>query len=212
MDNCSNFLHIKTRLDKHRNMSFKLNEAGLFNGKLISQIKSILYKAFCRPVMNYGLENTFISKSNLEKLKKQETRMVKRAIGVSKYTGSKKLFDALGIIEIENNIKIKKLNFFIQLSNYELTRTFLQRQLEHIDNISEFSLLREILRWFKISAQLSLEALIKKAQNTLNDLEAVQLREEASETSISIRYLLANRNKANNRLLEMIIRSRGGKK
>ena len=157
MDNCSNFLHIKTRLDKHRNMPFKLNEAGLFNGKLNSQIKSFLYKAFCRPVMNYGLENTFISKSNLEKYKKQETRMVKRAIGVSKYIGSKKLFDALGIIEIENNINIKKLNFFIQLCNYELTRTFLQRQL---DNISEFSLLREILSWFKISAQLSLKALI----------------------------------------------------
>ena len=87
-------------------MSFKLNEAGLFNGKLNSQIKSFLYKAFCRPVMNYGLENTFISKSNLEKLKKQETRMVKRAFGVNKYTGSKKLFDALGIIEIENNIKM----------------------------------------------------------------------------------------------------------
>ena len=32
--------------------------------------------------------------------------MVKRAIGVNKYTGSKKLFDALGIIEIENNIKM----------------------------------------------------------------------------------------------------------
>ena len=45
MDNCSNFLHIKTRLDKHRNMAFKLNQASLFNVKLNSQIKSFLYNA-----------------------------------------------------------------------------------------------------------------------------------------------------------------------
>ena len=61
----NNKLNNKDHLNKKRAATFtainKIRDLGIDNNNISSEMKSCLYKTYCRPIFYYGIENLFMT-------------------------------------------------------------------------------------------------------------------------------------------------------
>ena len=78
-------------------------------------------------------------------------------MNLNKFTNNSDLYNALRIDKLSNAIVKRKLNFFKQLMDNELTRECLQASLENIDQVSDKSFIMQIIHLLNIQHLPNLE-------------------------------------------------------
>lgn len=88
--------HIENRISSCRQAFYSLQGAGLCN-RSHPDVTQYLWKAAVGPVLTYGLQSIDVSLKNLSLLDKTQSRLLKTAIGVSKFCRSTPLLNALSV-------------------------------------------------------------------------------------------------------------------
>jgi hypothetical protein len=200
--------HLKVRCHKSMTNSFVLNKVGLNRHSMKREIKSFLYRTYCRSTLIYGMEMLSTNKKGLEYIKREEGKILKHINGVGKYSSTSKLQAALEIESFVTLLKKKKLNFIQILLNNDLTREILMRQIANISNLHENSLIKEIISEYlniEISQINNINDLSDRIENELNTLAEDTAEPDEAELNC-IRYLLEKRNHDNNKILNELLR------
>jgi hypothetical protein len=100
--------HLDKRLRKYIKSVYALDRLGMKTQTLDIKVKTHLIKAFCRPVLLYGIEAVYINKGYMTKLKKHEGLLVKRALGLSKRSRHTKVLMAVGLEPTEQTVERRK--------------------------------------------------------------------------------------------------------
>lgn len=80
-----------------------------------------LYKQYCQAIFKYGLEILYINKSDLDAYNKRQNILIKRSIGLCKYTKTSPLFHALKIESINAMYTKHKIFAIKQFKKNNLT-------------------------------------------------------------------------------------------
>ena len=85
-----------------------------------------MLKTYIRPIITYGLENTFLTKTNEKRLKRQEGNVIKNCLQISRTCHTTDLYAALNIDKITNHIKRIKVKFFVRLNSNLITKELIK--------------------------------------------------------------------------------------
>ncbi len=200
--------HINNRITKCRNSSFALNKLGFSTYKMKYGIKTFLYNTYCRATLKYGIENTHFNQTQLKLLQTQEGIILKRALMLSKYSSTTKLFKALEIEPITSIIKSHKLKFILRLAENQLTKRLLDNQCKDYDHLHKESLVKDVIVNYLTEPGdiTNSDQLINKIKDELSEIKSNELEDEIE----NIKYLLCNRNKYNNASLVHMLQPRNG--
>ena len=81
------------------------------------ETKTALFKACCRPVITYGLENMVLTDTDIQKVKRNEGNMIKNMLNLPKQARSTPLLDALKIVPFAEYARIAKLELVVRIAN-----------------------------------------------------------------------------------------------
>ncbi len=175
--------------------------------KLQYRTKSFLYKVYARTSLSYSLENVYFSPTILKTITTNESNLIKRILCVSKYSSTTKIMRALNIPKFDTYLKKRKLNFAKQLSKNTTTRAILA-ELYNKDN--DKNIISEIVESYLNKPTPPHTNLTELLQIIDDELKSIKEKEKTNETEtdedVTIRYLLDNRNKANNAILHNILK------
>ncbi len=199
-----NHEHLNSRKDKSTKSSFQLNKVGFSNYKMKFNTKAHLYKAYCRSTLTYGLENVYLNKQDLNELAKYEAKILKASLRVSKRSSTTRVMRILGIESIEKTLIQRKLGFFIQLMNNVVTSNLIGI-LINLNKLHECSLIREICdQYLNVNTNqiTSIKEIRKLTVLKYNEMiKYKNLGRENSAEDRAVVYLLGNRSKLNNNLI-----------
>jgi hypothetical protein len=127
-----------------------------------------LYKQYCQAIFKYGLELLYINKSDLDAYNKRQNILIKRSIGLCKYTKTSPLFHALKIESI-NAIYIKHKIFAIRqfkknnITNgiYNILKKYYDTKVLRLNNDSFFGQLTAANKSVGMDISLDLNKSIK---------------------------------------------------
>ena len=97
------------------------------------RLKVFLYRTYCRTILNYGIENLHISERAYKEMHSFECLILKYALSISKTVNNTKLMNAINLPTVRNTVAIKKLKFFNQSLNNNLTNEFIINKLNSND-------------------------------------------------------------------------------
>ena len=136
--------HGELRRTKSTKTAYYLTKVGIKSRYLDYKVRAYLYKVYCRPVMLYGMESTYMKSSDIKKFQTQEGNTVKGLIGIHKRTKTTELLRALKIETIKEKLYEIKLKFFQRLMKNEITTKLYQ----HVENTSETNKTKKNWRCF----------------------------------------------------------------
>ena len=93
---------------------YSLNGVGCRAFGLEPKILARLYSIYCQPIFNYGIELCHIKKSKLKNYDKSQACIIKRNIGLSKFTKNTALLEALKVRSISKIYYKSKILFYHQ--------------------------------------------------------------------------------------------------
>jgi hypothetical protein len=185
--------HLKARKFASLIASYQISKIGFKSATMDTELKVTLRDTYCRSRMNFALENTFLYQKDYNDLNTIECKILKNALGLRKYHSNTLINNALGITPIERLIKIRKLNFVIELLNYELTSTIVEQLMSENRKIPNKSLIKEVLTIIDDN-NTNIEDIRIKAKKKVSELEEITNIEYNSKASTAIRYLLNKKN------------------
>ena len=122
-------------------MNGSVTKKQLLNKLITSYNKTFLIRTFCRSKMTYGIENVSLTKKDINDLKVAEGKILKRALGLSKYASTTAVQQALELGTTEDILKLEKLKFFLRLLENSVTYAILNDQIKDTRNLPAKSLL-----------------------------------------------------------------------
>ena len=111
----SNHEHLFDRHQKSRMAMYELNALGVKSQGMAVRTKMLIYKIYCKPIIQYGWETMVINKTMIEKEQRYQNCCVKTLIGLNWRTKSTDLMVALGIDSVETSILKNKITFLQNL-------------------------------------------------------------------------------------------------
>ena len=115
---------------------------------------SFVYRVYCQSSLNYGMEVCFLNKKTLSHLDSCQSTLIKNNIGLSKYSRSGPLLDAIKIDKCSLVYWKMKFSFIKQVKKHPVTSSIFDFLLTHYGRsgcsdkssfIRQFSDLEEIL-------------------------------------------------------------------
>ena len=104
-----------------------------------------MYKMLVRPVLTYGAEVLYLTKSDADILKRTEGNSVKAMMNLSRNSKTTHLLGALKIEPLVNRLKIQKMNFFNRLNQNDLTRELTNKLIVNNNQDSNKFIFLEVL-------------------------------------------------------------------
>jgi len=101
--------HINARINACTRNFYGLASAGMHSFNMPPDIKACLWKTIAQPALLYACESTPLSNTNITKLEQCQSKLVKSALGLSKYCQSTKLLQALRIDKVQHIIQKQTL-------------------------------------------------------------------------------------------------------
>jgi hypothetical protein len=141
--------HWESKMDKVERAMFSLNSIGCHSNGIGPLKAATLYRIYCQPIFSYGLETSYLSSSSLSKFDTRQATLIKKILGVSKYTRTKALMCALRISSLSELYCRAKLSFWAQLHRVDSTKQI-------------YSFLKE---FYKGKKQCSKKSFIKQMDN-----------------------------------------------
>jgi hypothetical protein len=99
--------HLEDRKAKATNAMYIISQWGAYKDTQNVKMRMQLYKTYVRPVLLYGLE-LFNMETQLDKITRFEALLIKRLLGINKYTHTKQLLSALPMETMEITIWKRK--------------------------------------------------------------------------------------------------------
>lgn len=158
--------HINKRQGKVIAKIGQLKALGLISSKLGYKARALIFKAYLRPIINYGIDNCDLSLKDVKLLKKIEANSLKALLGINKEVHSTPIYSALEIEETSVRILKDKIGLFKRLCENCLSRNLLwQVWLEY----PERSLINEIssLVNFRCRSQADIDLLNDKLRSEI---------------------------------------------
>ncbi|RNA24078.1 hypothetical protein BpHYR1_025735 [Brachionus plicatilis] len=159
---------IEERLRKTLKSMFQLKTTGMNDPSLKIEIKSQLYKSYCRPIRTSGCEASKINQTLLRKIKSTESTIIKKSLGLSKKSRTTNLLHALNKVPTEETLKLRKLAFAKRLENNVFTRRLVNKLIKESEisrkELNKNSLIVEYNE-FLDDQQRSIEEINENADN-----------------------------------------------
>ena len=183
--------HMKARKLASTVASYQLRKIGIDSENMSSDLKVLLRNTYCRSKLSYAMETIHLSEKEYKDLNTIEGKALKSTFKLKKYHSTTMLNNALGITSIGDQIKIRKLNFTISLMQYDLTRNVVMSFIEDIKRIPNKSIIREVIKLVEWKEnQIEEEDFINVIQTKIAQIESKLTKEQNSEESKAIKYLL----------------------
>ena len=100
--------HINNRVKKTQKSTYGLASSGFsYKGGLYTDVKSYLWKTVCAPTLCYNCEIFSLSTKELSNLEKTQGSCVRQSLGLSKFSHSSDLLDAMNISKIKFQLQSK---------------------------------------------------------------------------------------------------------
>ena len=117
--------HVNDRINACRRSFYSLQGAGFNNWNSDVDCTTYLWNAAVRPVLTYGLNCINMSKSTMSKVEKLQTKLLKAANCLHKFTKSTPLLNALNVRKIETTNEMNMLSLLkSSLCNSSRARKF----------------------------------------------------------------------------------------
>jgi hypothetical protein len=140
-----------------------LRDFGCRSGGLDPHSIAQMYRTFCQPILTYGFEMCRLSKKQIKDINVKQSSLIKNAIGVSKYSKSSALMEALKIDTVE----------FLYLKY----KFLFQRQLREVDfTLKIYNFLRNC-EFKRINNNLSFMLQLDGAKNIINEIESERMKD-----------------------------------
>ena len=102
--------HVDSRILKCRQSYYGLSCIGMPYPGLPVDLKCHIWQTICRPILTFGLETMFLSKTMLSRLNSLQGSIIKNFLALSKQSRHSKLLQALNISSIETTVKRQSLS------------------------------------------------------------------------------------------------------
>ena len=137
-----------------------------------------------------------LSQIAIEKLSKFESRILKRALNVSKYSGNSKILAAMEIMPLESLLKIQKIRLLTQLLRNELTVNIIRYQTQNWHEVQEESLVKQVLDSLNYNIDnlnLFNNDFLITLNNEISHIKNMSFINQNTPEARAIRHLLNNR-------------------
>lgn len=121
-DDDKNLEHLNLRKRKAMAAVMKLKSLGLIDNSIHPITKGHIYKTYIRPVLFYGLENSYLTKTEILKIKRIEGNLIKTIIGIPTRCKTSDLMYALRIEPTSHRIDLLKNDFYLCLISNKYTK------------------------------------------------------------------------------------------
>jgi len=167
--NLSSVTHIDNRYSQAIAKLTQLEQVGFNTSSIKPHTKSILFKSFIRPVINYGSDVLLLTSNDLKTIKSLEGNIIKDCIGLFRRIKSTELFLALKIMPSLVTIEKNKLSLFIRLCDNEMTKKILHELMDESNHkmISD-SLINDIIDILNHYAQTRTSTTLNEIRNACN--------------------------------------------
>ncbi len=207
-DNLQNKEQIKMRKFAAFNASYALNNLGFDNKTMPVDLKLQLITIYCRSTLLYGMAGCDINKGEMDELQRTEAMILKRSLGLSKYSRTGIINRALAVRSMVDTIKERKLSLLVRLTQNNLCNLILEKQMEKMEIVNKKTLLGNTLDLLGIEINnFSLSML-----GPLLDAHEICVEEEMDRNfemndSYLIRHCLENRCATNDQILKNVIKA-----
>ena len=181
---------------------FMIRNIGLHKNIIEPTCLGFIYKQYCQSIINYGLEVVSISKTVLKQLDIRQGILIKMSLGLSKFSRTRPLLDALNINPVSELYYKFKYLFRKQINNNYLVLGVYNELNEYYgrSRIPKYSFIRQLKELDKVVENFS----------NLDKKEFLQkLREKFRSDNLglvdSIRYVINEYN--NNEMARSLLRS-----
>jgi len=101
--------HTDARINACTRSFYGLASAGMYSFNMPPDIKACLWRTIAQPALLYACESTPLSNTNIKKLEQCQSKLIKSALGLSRYCQSTKLLQALHIDKVKSIIEKQTL-------------------------------------------------------------------------------------------------------
>ena len=146
-----------------------------------------------------------MTQTSYKDLESVEAKIIKRALGLSKYQSTSMIINALDIAPTIAIVKIRKLEFVKQLQRNTLTNKILNEQLKKKTLLAAKSYIKEIMHLSNVNIYaFSSTTIATICKNEIKKLRSIIEKNKSTREAIAIRYLLEHRDKYNDELLKKL--------
>lgn len=188
-----------------------LRKVGIADKETSVNVKTFLYKVYCRPVLLYGIENLTLQKKDVKNIQTIEGTLIKYSYSLSKTTRTTNLLNAVEIDQSSNRIQLIKLKFFLRLLNNDTTRNILEVIISAFARSKEQAVIKNSLIRDILECGIEEAVLIDTTNRKKIIKEKVKtLKKKHTDEGISdsIRTCLNNRSNQNNeKILKLLVQS-----
>ena len=198
--------HMKSRKQALLAAASKLRKLGINSHKMSMEVKAFLFDTYCRAATQYGLVNSALTQKDIMELSTLEGKIIKVAFGMTKYHSTSSLLNAIKIKPLDELLKIRKLQHFIQLTKFEITSDILQKQIDKKIPLNNKSLLKSVLTITGQTDRINdLETLTTSVLAQITEIEEKICKNENTELSKAVRYLLENNSSTNHAVVKKLL-------
>ena len=190
-----------------------LRQVGITSRYTNFDIKSFLYKVYCRPILHYGAENLTLQLKDIESLQSTESSLIKMSLELPRQVKSTKLMEAMRIETTFDRLATIKLKFYQRLYRTRITRDILEtlydiydKTLPDSDVNSLLGDIRQILQ-INIYEHDNLRDIIK---DKINEIKSDNIRLKMDSTCgivDTIRSCLYPRSESKDKILKLMVKS-----
>ena len=161
--------YLEGKMKKVERALYSLHNFGCKANALSPYTIAYIYKQYCQSIFKYGLELIEMSKKTLNELNIRQNILVKRAIGLSKYTKTKPLFNCLRIESIQQLYYKHKIFFVKQIYKNELTFNIFNYLIEYYRvATSKNSFIKQI---YEINNVISVNNCLENLKESIKKIE-----------------------------------------
>jgi hypothetical protein len=125
----------KEKFKKVERSYYSLYELGCRPNGLSPSVCAQIYNRYCQSIFYYGLEIAALNKKTIKSLNIRQNILLKNSFGLSKFSRSSALLEAINIKTIEHIYYKHKIGFMDQLRNNELT-SYVYDYISNLDHAS----------------------------------------------------------------------------
>ena len=181
----NNKLDNSDHLNKTRGGTFgainKIKTLGMESNLTSTELKTCLYKTYCRPILYYGTENLVFNENENKMIQTTEGNIIKKSFGINKRSRTTNLVYGLDLESSKKRIEYLKLNFLKRLYKNSYTKQVVEQILVRNDKISSKSLVKEIKELTK-TKEYNFEKILKNSEERLKEInieiETIRNKEE----------------------------------
>ena len=117
----SGFKHMDEKFNRVERSLYSLYSLGCRPDGFHPLLSVDIYKKFCQSLFYYGLEVSYLNKTQLQSLNTRQNVLLRRLLGLSKFSSISPIYDALNVMKIEHVYSQHKILFMQQVQQNDVT-------------------------------------------------------------------------------------------